>query len=334
VVGGAIGTAATSQGRTSRFFPTRDSYDRINENEPSRSKSPTPPPPTMEGHPAYEGNAQRPHVSLPPPQPVVRLPPSMTASHPPAGRVQFGWAQPPAFKDVARGPVSPNRLPLAAGETSQEKWQNRINSLLGSSRSPPQRSIGVDPASKSALDQVAHHDSATVSLPGNNAPTHFTKGRPSPVTKPMAEECFEEQEMGSLPQIRLPHKAPEAAWQPALAPTKPLPKKFAVQPTAMEPYHFPAEVVGGGNAMRIRFPEMKETKIVTVPFSATRGGRGSSTRGGPRSRGSGYERRGGKRDVSSSRSEHTTSTSSRGGRGTYRGRGSEWGRNNSASLTA
>ncbi|KAL6921323.1 hypothetical protein ACHAP8_008493 [Fusarium lateritium] len=335
VAGGAISTGATSQGRSSRFFPTRDPYDRTSENEPSRSKSPTPPPPTMEGHPAYEGNAQRPHVSLPPPQPVVRLPPSMAASQPPASHVQFGWAHPPTFKDVVRGPVSPNRLPLSTGESSQEKWQNRINSLLGSSKSPPQRSIGVDPASKSALDQVAHHDSATVSLPGNGAPTHSTKGRPSSITKPMAEECFEEQEMGSLPQIRLPHKAPEAAWQPALAQNKPLPKKFAVQPTAMEPYYFAAEVVGGGNAMRIRFPEMKDTKIVTVPFSATRGGRGSSTRGGgPRSRGSGYERRGGKRDVSSSRGEHPTSTSSRGGRGSYRGRGSDWGRNNSASLTA
>ncbi|RBR24624.1 uncharacterized protein FIESC28_02557 [Fusarium coffeatum] len=332
-VGGMPGAAA-SQGRTSRFFPTRDSYDRINENEPSRSKSPTPPPPTMEGHPAYEGNADRPHVSLPRPQPVVRLPPSLAASQTPASRVQFGWAQPPSFKDVARGPVSPNRLPLAAGETSQEKWQNRINSLLGSSRSPPQRSIGVDPASKSALDQVAHHDSATVSLPGNNAPAHFAKGKSSPVSKPMAEECFEEQEMGSLPQIRLPHKAPEAAWQPAPAQNKPLPKKFTVQPTVMEPYYFAAEVVGGGNAMRIRLPEMKETKIVTVPFSATRGGRGSSNRGGPRSRGPGYERRGGKRDVSSSRGEHPAPTSSRGGRGSYRGRGSDWGRSNSASLTA
>ncbi|KAJ4257607.1 hypothetical protein NW762_008732 [Fusarium torreyae] len=340
VVGAGIlpqsGKGAASQGRTSRFFPMRDAHDKLDEAEPSRSKSPTPPPPTMEGHPAYEGDVMRPHVSLPKPHPIVKLPPSMTASQPPSSRVQFGWAHPPPFKDVARGPVSPHRAPPTAGETSQEKWQNRINSLLGSSRSPPQRSIGVDPASKSALDQVAHHDSATVSLPGASAPTQVSKSRSSPFTKPMAEECFEEQEMGSLPQIRLPHKAPEAAWQPALAQNKPLPKKFAIQPTVMEPYYFPADVVGGGNAMKIQFPGMTEPRIVTIPFSATRGGRGSQGRAGPRHRGSGYERRGGKRDVSSSRGEHPTTASGRGGRGSFRSRGSEtWSRGsgNPASLT-
>ncbi|KAF5678327.1 hypothetical protein FHETE_1301 [Fusarium heterosporum] len=339
VVGGGISPqtskGASGQGRTSRFFPTRDSYDRIDEDEPQRSKSPTPPPPTMEGHPAYEGDVMRPHVSLPKPHPVVKLPPSMVATQPPSSRAQLGWAHPPTFKDVSRGPVSPNRVPSTAGETSQEKWQNRINSLLGSSRSPPQRSIGVDPSSKSALDQVTHLDSATVSLPGNNAPVHSGKGRASPVTKPMAEECFEEQEMGSLPQIRFPHKAPEAAWQPALAQNKPLPKKFAIQPTVMEPYYFSADVVGGGNAMRINFPGMAEPRIVTIPFSATRGGRGSQGRVGPRHRGSGYERRGNKRDVSSTRSEHpTTTTSGRGGRGSYRGRGSDWSRGSGNPLAA
>ncbi|KAJ4327691.1 hypothetical protein N0V84_001943 [Fusarium piperis] len=161
-------------------------------------------------------------------------------------------------------------------------------------------------------------------------------GRSSPFTKPMAEECFEEQEMGSLPQIRLPHKAPEAAWQPALAQNKPLPKKFTVHSAVMEPYYFPADVVGGGNAMKIQFPGMTEPKIVTIPFSATRGGRGSHGRSGPRHRGSGHERRGGKRDVSSSRGEHPTS-SGRGGRGGYRSRGSDnWSRGSGtpASLSA
>ncbi|KAF4464040.1 hypothetical protein FALBO_9146 [Fusarium albosuccineum] len=331
------GKGAASQGRTSRFFPMKDSRDGGSHAEPSRSKSPTPPPPTMEGHPAYEGDVMRPHVSLPKPHPVVKLPPPMAASQAPPARPQFGWANPPPFKDPTRPPVSPHRAPLTAGEATQEKWQNRINSLLNGARSPPQRSIGVDPASKSALDHhVTHHDSATVSLPGAGAPPQAIKGRSSPFTKPMAEECFEEQEMGSLPQIRLPHKAPEAAWQPALAQNKPLPKKFAVQPAVMEPYYFPADVVGGGNAMKIQFPGMTEPKIVTIPFSATRGGRGSHLRSGPRHRGSGHERRGGKRDVSSSRGEHPTTSSSRGGRGGYRARGSDnWSRGsgNPASLS-
>ncbi|KPM40346.1 hypothetical protein AK830_g6252 [Neonectria ditissima] len=317
------GKGTGPQGRSSRFFPTKDI--RLENAAPvdARSKSPTPPPPTMEGHPVYEGDVMRPHVSLPKPQPIVKLPPTMTASQPSQSRPQFGWANPPPFKDP-RAPLSPNRIPLSAGEATQEKWQSRINSLLNGAKSPPLKSIGVDPASKSALDHATQPDSATVSLPRAplNAPPVSTQR--SSITKPMAEECFEEQEMGSLPQIRLPHKAPEAAWQPALAPGKPLPKKFLIQPAIMEPYYFPAEVVGGGNAMRIQFPGMTEPKIVTVPFSATRGGRGSSnTRAGPRHRGSGIDRRGGKRDASTSRPEHSAPSTSRGSRGSYRSRGSE-----------
>ncbi|KAM5354175.1 hypothetical protein ACJ41O_000825 [Fusarium nematophilum] len=325
---GSKGTA--SQGRTSRFFPMKDSRgDSATHAEPSRSKSPTPPPPTMEGHPAYEGDVMRPHVSLPKPHPIVKLPPTMTSPHAPPARPSFGWANPPPFRESARAPPSPHRAPLAAGEATQETWQNRINSLLNGSRSPPQRFIGVDAASKNALDHITHQDSATVSLPRTSTPTQVNRGQAYPITKPMAEECFEEQEMGSLPQIRLPHKAPEAAWQPALVQNKPLPKRFAVQPTVMEPYYFSADVVGGGNAIKIRFPGMTEPRIVTVPFSATRGGsRGSHGRSGPRHRGgSGHDRRGAKRDVSSSRGEHSTPSSGRGGRGGYRSRGSDtWSR--------
>ncbi|KAL6412312.1 hypothetical protein AUP68_04697 [Ilyonectria robusta] len=320
------GKGTTPSSRSSRFFPSRDIR---NESAPvdARSKSPTPPPPTMEGHPVYEGDVMRPHVSLPKPQPIVKLPPSMTASQPTQPRTSFGWANPPPFKDP-RAPLSPGRVPLSAGEATQEKWQSRINSLLNGAKSPPLKSIGVDPASKSALDHATHPDSATVSLPRAPRTARPVGNQRALITKPMAEECFEEQEMGSLPQIRLPHKAPEAAWQPALAQTKPLPKKFLIQSSIMEPYYFPAEVVGGGNAMRIQFPGMSEPKIVTVPFSATRGGRGSHTRSGPRHRGSTHERRGGKREGSSPRGEHAVpSSSGRGSRGSYRSRGSEnWSR--------
>ncbi|KAI5457168.1 hypothetical protein BGZ63DRAFT_417478 [Mariannaea sp. PMI_226] len=327
---------ANFQGRPSRFFPMKDARHDNSAPVDSRCKSPTPPPPTMEGHPAYEGDVMRPHVSLPKPQPIVKLPPSMTSSHPPQSRSQFGWSNPPTSKD-SRQPLNSQR-PKSSGEATQETWQNRINSLLNGSRSPPQRSIVVDPASKSALDHVTHEDAATVSLPGSSpavrpTPSHgdVKKTQLVLISKPMAEECFEEQEMGSLPQIRLPHKAPEAAWLPALAQTKPLPKRFWVQPAVMEAYYFPADVVGGGNAMKIYFPGMTEAKIVTVPFSATRGGRGSHTRSSPRHRGTGHERRGGKRDTSSSRAsstrgEHGTS-SGRGGRGSYRNRGGDtWSR--------
>ncbi|CAM1511057.1 Fc.00g085700.m01.CDS01 [Cosmosporella sp. VM-42] len=329
------GKGTPSQGRGSRFFPSRDvRLENSAPADPTRSKSPTPPPPTMEGHPAYEGDINRPHVSLPKPQPIVKLPPAMGGPQPSQARPQFGWAHSAPYKD-ARAPINPNRPPTRAGEASQEKWQSRINSLLNGQRSPPQKSIVVDAASKSALDHAPHHDSATVSLPisphpGRISPRPLSNpiltNRGSPISKPMAEECFEEQEMGSLPQIRLPHKAPEAAWQPAEASEKYLPKTLRVQPAAVEPYYFRPDVTGGGNAMTIHFPGMVESRLVTIPFSATRG-RGSSIRGGPRHRGSGYERRGGKREVSNTRGDHGTSSSGPRGRGGYRGRGSDsWSR--------
>ncbi|KAF7562774.1 hypothetical protein G7046_g1354 [Stylonectria norvegica] len=333
------GKAASAQGRTSRFFPSRDiRTEHATSGDASRSMSPTPPPPTMEGHPAYEGDVMRPHVSLPKPQPVVKLPPTMTAAQASqaaqARPQQFGWAHTAPYKDASRGSSGPHHGPFKAGEASQEKWQSRINSLLNGVKSPPppQKSNVVEPASKSALDHVSYPQPATVSLP-TFPPTRPYTTQKSSISKPMAEECFEEQEMGSLPQINIPPMAPEAAWQPAEAPIKPLPKRFSVQATIMEPYYFAAEVVGGGNAMRIQFPGMAEPRIVTVPFSASRGSRGSQGRPGPRHRGSTQERRGGKRDVSNprgERGEHVSSPSgrgSRGSRGGYHSRGSEnWSR--------
>lgn len=327
VIGSGSSSMQASQSRTSRFFPAKDART---DSQPPRPNSPSPPPPTMEGHPVYEGDVMHPHVSLPRPQPVVKLPPALGEAQPRSyqGRPSFGWANPPPFKD-SRAVSQPQNAAARTGESSQSNWQNRINNLLNGGKQSPPKAIGVDPASKSALDDVSHRDSATVSLPGIMPVPAGETQRPV-VTKPMAEECFEEQEMGSLPQIRIPHKAPDAAWDPAIPTTKPLPKKFIVQASIMEPYAFAAEVVGGGNALRIQFPGMKVPKVVTIPFSATRGGgRGGSHHGRstPRSRGSSHGSRGAKRDSSSTYENHASTSSGRGGRGGYRSRGSEnWSR--------
>ncbi|KAI9163761.1 hypothetical protein HJFPF1_05385 [Paramyrothecium foliicola] len=325
-----------SQSRASRFFPTRESrVDYPTAVELERPNSPSPPPPTMEGHPAYEGDVMHPHVSLPKPHPVVKLPPVAVVSLPTQTRPTNAWASAAAQRDVHRhvsGPAHP-APPLAltqpsarTGERTQENWQNRINNLLNGGKGSPPKSMGVDPASKSALDHHLHHDSATVSLPVA-ARTFETTTQKASVTKPMAEECFEEQEMGSLPQIRLPHKAPEALWEPVEFPAKPLPRKFHIHPSNKESYHFSMDVFGGGNGLKIRFPNMNEPKVVTVPFSATRGGRGSQSTRGSRGRGSGHGSRGGKREASASHGERSVSSSGRGSRGIYRGRGSEnWNR--------
>ncbi|PNP41252.1 hypothetical protein TGAMA5MH_07124 [Trichoderma gamsii] len=337
----------TPQSRPSRFFPARDVRMEIGMAEPLRPSSPSPPPPTMEGHPAYEGDTTRPHVSLPKPLPVVKLPPAMAAAQASQPKPINTWASRAAAREISRAPVHQGHSMRRPSETSHENWQDKINNLLNGGKTSPQKHMGVDPASRHALDHTTTQTSTTVSLPFVSV--QQSAGIPQSLTsKPMAEECFEEQEMGSLPQIRLPHKAPEAAWQPA-AGVKSMPKRFFVQPTVMEPYYFASEVVGGGNAVRIYFPGMSEPKVATIPFSAARGGRGShrpssrhrggghGSRGGPSGGGSGNGNGNGsggngngsnKREFASSYGDSTTSNSSgRGGRGGYRSRGSDtWSR--------
>lgn len=317
---------ASSSQRTSRFFPSKD----IRQEEhfaatPSRPLSPSPPPPDMEGHPAYDGNTIHPHVSLPKPQPVVKLPPNSAPVPPRQPRTSFGWANPPAFRDVVRGASAPQQPPMGrAKENSQQAWQQKFNSLLNVGKLSPPRAMRVDPTSKSALDYMVHQTPATVSLPGKGLippPTVTTTSE----TKPMAEECFDEQEIGSLPRVKMPHVVAEAAWEPAVAQTKPLPKKFLVHPTIMEPYHFSADVVGSGTAVRIFFPGMNDAKFVTLPFSASRGARGGRVRGRGRGRGGGDHghNNADKSDTTSTQGDHTPSKPLRRGRGGgYRGRSS------------
>jgi hypothetical protein len=318
-----------SQSRTSsRFFPARDVRGDGSIGSRSRAASPTPPPPTMEGHPAYEGNVAHPHVSLPrppKPQPIVKLPPATSASHPQVqsqpqhqtDRRPLAWATPTPYKDVVRA-QPPQHQHRRSSESSQQNWQQKFNNLLNASKHSPPKSMGVDPASKSALDYTIPQDPATVSLPGGSYTTVADISE-SNASKPMAEECFDEPEIGSLPFVKLPHIFPDAAWQPAEAPSKPLPRRFVVQASVMDPFYFPPEVVSGSSIMRIHFPGMADAKTVTISFVPGRGGRGS--RRGHR----GGSRGGNKKDAPSSHENSGPTTNSRGGRGHggYRGRGSE-----------
>ncbi|CAG9946756.1 unnamed protein product [Clonostachys rosea f. rosea IK726] len=329
-----------SQLRSSRFFPAKDvRLEGQATAHSSRPQSPSPPPPTMDDHPAYEGNVMHPHVSLPKPQPIVKLPPSAQSNQgqQQPQRTNFAWATPAPFRDSTRAP--PQSLPPTrrAGDVLERDWQKKFDNLFSDgkhqhhipnhpqSHPPPHppKSMVVDAASKSALDHVIQPDTATVSLPGRTHTSVMDVIR-NAISKPMAEECFDEPEIGSLPQVRVPHKAPEAAWHPAESQTKPLPKRFLVHATGAEPLYFSAEVAGNGNAMHIYFPGMSECKTVILPFSATRGGRGGHGRGS-RSRGG---HRGNRRDNSSQDDRETSSNhSGRGGRSSYRGRRSDnWAR--------
>ncbi|KAJ0165245.1 hypothetical protein CTA2_11896 [Colletotrichum tanaceti] len=330
-------SAATQSRSSSRFFPPKDGrHDPSGSHlEPSRPSSPSPPPPDMFGHPAFDGDALHPHVSLPRPHPVVKLPPSASAAQPAASRStgQFAWATPAGYKDGpgshAREPHQPSHAPQRSqDQTGNENWQARINNLLtGRKPNSPPKAPGVEPVTKSALDYSGHFDPATVSLPRSIVPRSSDDVK-SFNTKPMAEECFEEQEMGSLPQIRIPHKTPDAAWHPAAAPTKPLPRRFWVSDVeTVRSLWFPHEMSNSSSVYRILLPGMAEVKTVPLPFS--RSGSNPRRSSGRGQRGSGPSHRGSKGRESSHSGEASNPNPppSRGGRGGYRGRGSEnWSR--------
>lgn len=313
---------ASAQSRSSRFFPTKET--RLDApGEANRPPSPSAPPPTMEGHPAYEGDAKRPNVSLPRPQPIVKLPPVGNQSH---GNRQQQPAWGNRGQPNGRGPQPHGHKSQRSAESSQEQWQVRINSLLNK-ESPPKPTISMDVSSRSGYEHIASGD-ATVVLPASPKKHHRVVFLPKEAeSKPMAEECFEEQEMGSLPLVRFPNKTPDAAWQPVVVQFKPLPKRFLVHASIMEPFRIAEEQSGNSSIIRVNLPGMQEQKTVAIPQSQSggppRGGRG---RPSPRHRGGG---RGGKKDTTSTHGDSPT-TSNRGNRGNYRGKGSSsenWNRN-------
>ncbi|KAM3507772.1 hypothetical protein MY10362_001574 [Beauveria mimosiformis] len=318
-------TNASSQARTSRFFPAREQrFD--SPPDTIRPSSPSAPPPTMEGHPAYEGDARHPHVSLPKPQPIVKLPPSAIQHQTAINRQQSVWGN--RGQPNGRGPQPYGHQSQRSAESSQEQWQDRFNSLLHKT-SPPKPTIPmyvVNVASRSGYEHNAPGITATVVLPGSPLQRQRIVFAPKPPeSKPMAEECFEEQEMGSLPIIRLPTKTPDTAWQPVVAQFKSLPKRYLVHASIMEPFRIADEPSGNSSIIRVHLPGMQEQKTIAVAqaASSSRGGRGN-TRPSPRHRGGG---RGGKRDTSSSHGDSPTSYG-RGNRGGYRGKPSDnWNRN-------
>lgn len=303
--------AATAQGRGSRFFPSRDVRQETRDirlelsAEALRQESPSPPPPDMAGHPAFDGDATHPHVSLPRPYPVVRLPPSAAKEAAEANRAPTGpsrpqgpsysWASQPAYKE-------PNQKPDNA-------WQAKIDNLLGGRKVHPSRAAGVDVRVPHQLHESSH--------PGSLGPIAETEG--SVTTKVMAEECFEEQEMGSLPPIRFPKTVPEMAWQPSPAP-KPLSKKLWPVVLSADAINFPADVSGAGNVWRVCIPGT-ESKSITVPFGRTRS---NPRRGGPRGgrhSSSAQHRQGKGRESSSSYSAEQRDSGASGSNPSSHGRG-------------
>ena len=323
--------------RGSRFFPNNLDVRLEEQLTFDRPGSPTPPPPTMAGHPAYDGDIAHPHVSLPRPAPVVKLPPALAPIGPPKpasfaaavtapaaaptnnnyqGRQDYGTRA--SYQDIRRDQPGTSGM-----------WQDKISSLLGRKNSPPKSHVlAVDSSSKHALELPASQIAATVSLP-SSVTGDLAADDSAVLSKPVAEECFEEQEMGSLPIVKVPIRAPQNGW--ALAPhPKPIPKKFVVsQVTSVDPLHFPQQTVQNGNAIvvSILLPGQSDTKTVNVPNSRQRSNpRRGGGRGTPRHSSSSHPRGGRGRDSSSgfpspSLDNASAASSSPTGRGGHRGNG-------------
>lgn len=336
----ASGTSTTSsQSRPSRFFPSKDKDSRSGAHAHAgaeRIQSPSPPPPTMDDHPVYDGDASHPNVSLPRPQPVVKLPPSRSGAH----SLVRGQKGEPTWSAAGASSAQYNPHSVMGGlqgaqhsaaaahgaPQSQQEWQEKIYELTGRRAAP--KSPVVESASSRTLDHVViQQQPATVSLPNYRVVREFDGA----TTKPMAEECFEEQEMGSLPQVRIPHHTPAASFSPASFRAKPFPRGFAVLAATAKSFDI---LDHPGGSIRISLPCMRVPK--NVPYHRNTGrtnSRGSGHgRSGGRHRGPGTAYRGGnggKRDASShsieaNAAQPSASTSAPRGRG-YRGRsGDTW----------
>lgn len=320
-------TAAPHQARSSRFFPpSRDARQEASA-DAFRPKSPSPPPPDMVGHPAFDGDATHPQVSLPRPQPVVRLPPSM-ASESQAGAREphnaplapsrpqapsFAWANQAAYKE-------PDNSARTSVHKPDNSWQTRIDNLLSGRKTHAH----VKPAATDFRGGLHYPEPPS---PQPAAPLADKDG--SATTKPMAEECFEEQEMGSVPPVRFPNTTPEMAWQPSPAP-KPLPKKLYAIVSSADPISFPVDVSGAGTVWRVCLPG-SESKTIVIPFGRTRSNpRRGGQRGGRHATAS-QHRQGKGREASSSYAADQGASGSgsnpgRNHRGSYRGR-ENWSRN-------
>ncbi|KAK4180874.1 hypothetical protein QBC36DRAFT_286236 [Triangularia setosa] len=329
--------------RGSRFFPSSRDVRLESSREGSRPKSPSPPPPDMAGHPAFDGDVDHPHVSLPRPQPVVRLPPSASndgktvavAGQSKSQVPSFSWAKEAAYKESEHAPAGPsaaNRRP--SFNKPESAWQARFDNLLGG-----RKAHSVNPKSPGLNfgDQSAHMRSEPwPTSPFSHSSSALSGKDGSVTTKGMAEDCFEEQEMGSLPPVRIPNTVPEAAWQPSPAP-KPLPKKLYAIPASADSITFPVPMSGAGTIWCVSFPGADRKEIV-VPYGRNRSNpRRGGLRGG-RNTTTPHYRQGGKgRDAPSSSVDQGSSSTGanpshgRGNRGSYRGR-DNWSRSTPAPI--
>ncbi|RYC57145.1 hypothetical protein CHU98_g9060, partial [Xylaria longipes] len=214
---------------------------------------------------------------------------------------------------------------------SQENWQSKINNLMGKKSTSPAKPMPVSSSIVVPFESSRSHDSMDVPIlsPSGTVSTEDS----SFTSREMAEECFGEQEMGSLPAVRLPTEVPDAAWQAVQPNWFPVPTGLRIDPAASESFKFGFDYAHGKSVIRISTPGMSDPKTVIAPILNHRSG-SNPRRAGSRTVGPRHpprtSRRGG-RDTLEHTSDHGTASSSsravssRGSRA-FRSRGETWSR--------
>ncbi|KAF3767526.1 hypothetical protein M406DRAFT_355602 [Cryphonectria parasitica EP155] len=307
--------AATSQ---SRFFPSGRDAQQLEPLAPDTGR------PFEED--AFGGDTLYSHAA---PPIRVKLPPAPTVTAPPAsqrhGQPGPSWGQGPSLRDDGAGRGQALKPSFGASHTGTSQGVNtpimdRIKNLFADKPS------SVNSSSRTALLQPSPATPATVSLPFIYAPSTIVNER-SFTTKKMDEDCFEEQEMGSLPLVHLPADIPDAAYNLAKAPPRQDRRLLPVMATTAEALPFFPD----SRNIFIQLPNGPDRKSVSRgslrspnPRRGSRGPSryGSSYRGGNRGRDSATPY---SPEQPSASGANTGSGAGRGGRG-YRGRSDNWGR--------
>lgn len=307
----------------SRFFPSSREYQQPEPLAPDTGR----PPEEGGSHPAFDGDALHPQVSLPRTKPIVKLPPAPGAATTSRRSSQptSTWGQGPQFRDdgAGRGAVRSTFAASHSGPNQGPSSQimDRIKNLFADNKPS-----SVNSSSRTALTHAPPATPATVSLPVLYAPSTIVDDT-SFVTKTMDEDCFEEQEMGSLPPVHIPTEAPEALYAPARYPPRQDRRLMQVTASTAESFTFNLDV----RSIYIQLPNAARK---TIPMAALRspnprrGQRASSSRYGSSSHRGGNPRRDSSTPYSPEQPPASSSTPGR-GRG-YRGRSENWGRSAAA----
>lgn len=205
VIGAPTGT------RNSRFFPQgADARRTVTHGGFSQERSGSPSPPPAEeyssGHPAFDGDYQRPVIHFPREKPIVKLPQEVVRVQPAPPAPP---SQPMSWAARAAQPVQPapqaRAVSQPAAHNQGQNWQDRFSSLFAKDGKTP--ALAVASSSRDPLEVLAANLSASVSLPPKQEADYLKdagKISSKEIGVEEEEDLFEDRETGDLPVVKPP----------------------------------------------------------------------------------------------------------------------------------